>query len=79
VNFALRLWNIITIVVEIFGGILVLISFFGLRKETRELMKLDDEEFIPEEVTSNLIYYLNIRIVGIIIAGISGLARIFMR
>lgn len=78
-NFDLHTWAFITIIAEIFGGILILISFFGLRKQARELMEMDDDEFIPEETTAKLIYYLNLRIVGIMIVAISGLIRIFLR
>ena len=79
VSFELNAWMIITIIAEIIGGILLLISFLGLKKETRELMKIDNEEFIPEEMKSKFAYYLNLRIIGTTIVAISGLIRIFMR
>jgi hypothetical protein len=79
VNFTLKLWTIITIIVEIFGGILILISVLGLKRETRELMEIDDDEFIPEETIDKLMYYLNLRLAGTIIAAIAGLISIFMK
>lgn len=42
-------------------------------------MKIDDEEFMQEEIASKLIYFLDLRMAGIIIVAISGLIRIFLR
>jgi hypothetical protein len=79
VEFGLKTWKIITIAIEIIGLIFIFISFWGLKRETNKLVEMDDDEFIPEETTAKLIYYLNLRIVGIIVSAISGLIGIVMR
>lgn len=72
-------WIIITLIATVLGLILILVSFIEIRKISKKLDQMDETEIVPEDIMLNLIKNQRLEVLGISIATISEIIRVFLR